>query len=200
MKTPLKIYAYSTIGLAAVFGAVVSPVIASAASDAQNTTINATLGSTISMTTSSTVAIGITPVSGGSQSSASDTVTVNSNNAAGYDLTLSDSDATLNLANGANTITPHAGTPAVPTALANNTWGWAVPGGNFDGSYSVISNATSSSSKWAGISASGSAVNIKSTATVATDDVTTVWYSAKADTSKPNGVYTDAVTYTATTK
>lgn len=177
------------------------PLTAYAATASQNTTINATIASVISLTTSGTVAIGVTPVAGGAQTSASDTVSVSTNNAAGYDLTLADSDATTTLVNGANTITAHTGTQAVPTALANNSWGYHVDTiGGFGSGGAVETNVTTSTIKYAGVPATGSPNNIKSTATVASGDVTTVWYGVKADTSKPNGVYSDTVTYTATTK
>ena len=196
----MKSYLYASAGVIAVVGVVLSPVLASAATD--TTDVNVTVDSAITVTTSGTVAIAInTPVGGGSQSSASDTVTVNSNDPDGFDLTLADSDATTNLVNGANTVAAHSGTYATPTALANNTWGWAVASlGTFDASYSVIDDATSSASKWAGVPATGSPQNIKSTSSTASNDVTTVWYSAKVDTTKPAGVYTDTVTYTATVK
>ena len=189
------------IGLTISLPALAMPLNAFAATDSKNTTINAVISSVISMTTTSTVAINVTPVSGGSQTSASDTVTVSTNNATGFDLTLANNDATRSLVNGANSIAAHTGTKAAPTALANNSWGYAVGGlGTFDGSYSIITNANSSSTKWAGVPASGSPDNIRSTTTTAAADVTTVWYSIKADTTKPNGTYTDVVTYTATTK
>lgn len=188
----------SLAAIVAVVGVVLAPVAASAAT--ANTTVRATIGSTISITTSGTVVLNITPVSGGAQTSASDTVTVNTNNAAGYNLVLEDGDATTNLVNGGNTITAHAGTYASPTTLANNTWGYAVAAlNNFDASYSVFSNQTSHASIWAGMPASGSGQQIKNTGTTASNDVTTVWYSAKADTTKPNGNYDDVVLYTATT-
>ncbi|MEO5691298.1 MAG: hypothetical protein ABIQ64_03880 [Candidatus Saccharimonadales bacterium] len=194
----------SLAALVAVVGVALAPVMASAATNSANTTVNAVLGSTISITTSGTVNLNITPVSGGSQTSASDTVTVNTNNATGYTLAVKDADANLNLVNGANNIAASSNTFAGGGTLANNTWGWAVPtattgiGSNsFDASYSVITNAATSSTNWAGMTASDQ--QFKNTTTVATNDVTTVWYSAKADTSKPNGTYADIVTYTATT-
>jgi hypothetical protein len=190
--------------LVAVVGVALSPIAASAATQSANTTINAVLGSTISITTSGTVTLNITPVSGGSQTSASDTVTVNTNNSTGYNLAVKDADANLNLVNGANNIAASSNTFATGGTLANNTWGWAVPtattgiGSNgFDASYSVINNAGSSATNWAGITASDQ--QFKNTSTTASNDTVTVWYSAKADTTKPNGTYTDTVTYTATT-
>lgn len=187
--------------LLAVFAVATAPVLASAAADTDNTTINATIGSTISMTTSGTVALGITPDGDGQASSASDTVSVSTNNAGGYNLTLADSDATTTLANGGNSLTAHAGTQGTPTTLANNTWGYRVDGtGGFGaGPTSTQTNVDALSLTWAGVPASGSANTLKSTATTASNDTTTVWYGAKADTTKPNGVYTGTVTYTATT-
>lgn len=40
---------------------------------------------------------------------------------------------------------------------------------------------------------------LKTTASSATDDITTVWYGVKATSAQPNGAYSDTVTYTATT-
>lgn len=189
----------SVAGVLSVVALAASPFIASAAVDTKNTTINATVNPVISMTTSSTVAIALTPTAGGVVSSASDTVSVSTNKANGYNLQLADSDATTTLANGGNTLAAHAGTFAVPTALAVNTWGYAVAGGSFDATYTAENSATSSATKWAGVPATGSPVTLKTTATTATNDTTTVWYGVKVDTSKPTGVYTDTVTYTATT-
>ena len=177
-----------------------APAIVLASTASTNTTINANLGSTISVSSSGTVTINITPVAGGSQTSASDTVSVSTNNSSGYALTLADSDATTTLANGGNTIAAHAGTQASPTALANNSWGYHVDSiGGFGTGGAVESNVTSSSIKYAGVPATGSPNTIKTTATTASGDTTTVWYGVKADTTNPNGTYTDTVTYTATT-
>jgi hypothetical protein len=178
-----------------------SPLAAGAATDTASTTVNAVLGSTISISSTSPVNLNITPVSGGAQTTASDTVSVSTNNAGGYFLTLEDGDATTNLVNGGNNITAHAGTQASPTALANNTWGYRVDtvGGFGAGPTSGSSNQTTNSSTFAGVPASGSPNTLKTTGTTASGDTTTVWYSAKADTTKPNGTYADTVTYTATT-
>jgi hypothetical protein len=192
---------YKVGSILAVVAIVLSPVAAGAAVDTKSTTINATVNSTISMTTSATVAIGITPTASGAASSASDTVTVATNNATGYNLTLANTDATSSLTNGANTITAHAGTFASPTTLANNSWGYRVDNvGTFGaGPTSAQTSQTDLSGTWAGVPVTGSAQQLKTTATTTASDVTTVWYGVKADTSKPSGVYSDSVTYTATT-
>lgn len=200
-KLPVKI----GLWLLVVF-VITSPVTVSAAADSQNTVINATVNSVISMTTSSTVAISLTPTTGGVLSSSSDTVTVNTNNTAGYNLAVADADATTSLTSGANNITASAGTKTVPIVLVNGTWGFAVAStttgigtNGFDASYSTETNNASSTSKWAGMPASGSPMMLKTTAAVATNDTTTVWFAAKVNAAQPNGVYTDTVTYTATT-
>lgn len=197
-----KRYLYRFGSVIAVTGVVLSPVMASAVSGTGTTTINATIGSVISMTTNSTVALPVTPVSGGSATSASDAVSVSTNNALGYTLTLADADATTTLTSGTNTIPASAGTFAAPGALANNTWGYRVDNvGTFGaGPTSAQVNQAGLSGTWAGVPATGSPHTLKSTSTTATNDITTVWYGVRADTTNPNGVYADQVTYTATTK
>lgn len=204
MRINLKQRLYAVAALAGVVGVALAPLAVSAATDSENTTINANLGSAISLTTTGTVTLNITPVSGGSQTSASDTVTVNTNNTGGYNLAVRDADANTNLVNGVNNIAASGNSFATAGVLANNSWGWAVAsgtpgiGGNgFDASYATITNAPTSSTNWVGMTTSDQV--FKSTSSVATNDTTTVWYSAKADTSNPNGTYTNVVTYTATT-
>lgn len=199
----MKFRRLRTLVASAISGVLIigAPIAASAASDTATTTINATVGSVISISSGPTVAISLTPTPGGVVTSASNTVTVSTNNTTGYTLTLANSDATRNLVSGGNTITPHAGTQASPTALATNTWGYRVVGvGGFGAAaYSAETNNGSSSSTWAGVPAAGSANTLKTTAATASGDTTTVWYGVKADSTKPGGSYTDTVTYTAIT-
>lgn len=178
-----------------------APIAASAAADTSSTTINATVGSVISISSGATVSLSLTPTAGGVVSSASNTVSVSTNNSSGYTLTLANSDATTNLVSGGNTIAAHSGTQASPTALAANTWGYRVVGvGGFGaGAYSAETNNGSSSSTWAGVPATSSPVTLKTTATTASNDTTTVWYGVRANSTKVGGTYTDTVTYTATT-
>ena len=206
MKTNIKQRIGALATTVALLGVVVSPAIASAASNTASTTINASVGSSISISSGPTVAISLTPTAGGVLTSASDTVTVSTNRVSGYNLGIADSDATTNLVSGSNNFTAGTGTKTAPATLTNGTWGFAVATGTtgigtngFDASYSVETNNASSTSKWAGVPASGSPMMIKTTAATATNDTTTVWYAAKANTSQPDGTYTDIVTYTATT-
>jgi hypothetical protein len=188
------------IPVLAALAVVVTPVVASAATQTANTTINATINEVISISTSTTVTLNLTPTAGGVVSSSSDTVTVSTNKTNGYNLTLADADATTSLVSGGNTITAHSGTFAAPTALTNGKWGYAVAAaGGFDATYTTETNAGSSATLWAGVPATGSAQTLKTTSSTASGDTTTVWYAAKANSSQPNGVYSDTVTYTATT-
>jgi hypothetical protein len=200
--TTIKQKVYRLTALVAVVGVVLSPVAASAAADTKNTTVNAVVAATISMTTSGTVTINVTPTGAGAMSSSSDSVSVSTNNSTGYNLTLADSDATTTLVNGGNTITADSGTQAAPsTNLTTDRWGYRVDavGGFGAGPTSAETNIANSAYKWAGVPASGSANTLKSTATTASNDTTTVWYGVKATTAKASGTYTDQVTYTATT-
>jgi hypothetical protein len=184
---------------AVMLGILVTPALVQAATATEDTVINAQISSTISITTSTTVALPITPTIGGSQTTAADTVTVATNSATGYNLSIRDSDANTNLVNGANNIAAHTATVASPTELASNTWGFRVDGaggfgaGPTSGSVDQASNA----STFAGVTTS--AVVLKTTSAPAAGDVTSVFFSAKADTSLPNGTYTGTVLYTATT-
>lgn len=176
------------------------PVLVSAQSDTEDTIINAVIGSTISITTSGTVNLNVTPTLAGSATSAADTVTVATNNSGGYNLTLEDVDADTDLVSGSDTIGAHAGTFASPSTLDNNSWGYRVDGaGTFGaGPTSAQNNQANLSGTWAGVAANGSAHTLKSTASPTSGDVTSVWYGVKADTSNPDGTYTDTVLYTAT--
>lgn len=189
------------LGAVAIIVAAISPVIASAVTSTANTTINATVASTISMTTSGTVTIALTPTPGGVMTSASDSVLVSTNNTTGYALTLADGDTVASLVSGANNITAHTGTPATPTALGTGTWGYRVDGAATFGAgpTTAETNSSSSTTKFAGMPSSASPFTLKTTAVTAANDPTTVWYGVKADSTKPNGTYTDQVTYTATT-
>ena len=196
-----KKVSYKVGAVLAVFAVLVSPIVASAATDSGNTTVNAVVSSTITLTTNPTVTINLQPTSSAVLTSVSDTVQVSTNSANGYYLTLADGDTTTDLVNGSDTLAAHAGTFASPTALATNTWGYRIVGqGGFTASaYNAETNATSSSSTWAGIASSASPQTVKTTSTTASNDPTVVWYAVKIDTSKPTGTYTDTVTYTATT-
>ncbi len=197
MKTIRKQHILAGTAVLSAFAVAIAPVIiASAATD--NSTVTANIGSTISVTSADTVSFSITPTAAGALSSDSDLVTVSTNSNAGYTLQISSSDATTAMTSGGNTIAASSNTYATPAALENNRWGYAVPGGNFDASYSAESNIESSITKWTGMPALGSLQTIKATGAPASNDTTTVWYAVEATVGQASGVYTEAVTYTAT--
>lgn len=187
-----------------VLSLVMAPGLVYAAANSDSTTVNANIASTISVSVTGTpVDLAITPVTGGSQTTAKDDVAVSTNNTDGYTLSIKSSTAQTSLnKNGTDTIAASSATPGSSAVLANNTWGYRVDSatiGDFgSGPTSASADQTSNTTKFAGITASD--FTIKSTSSTASGDTTAVWYSAKADTSKPDGTYTNTVTYTATTK
>jgi hypothetical protein len=85
---------FKAASVLAVLAIVLSPVAASAATS--NTTVQATVASVISVSSTPTVAISVTPTAGGAEATANDTVSVDSNDPDGYNLTL-ENDATLTM-------------------------------------------------------------------------------------------------------
>ena len=104
------------------------------------------------------------------------------------------------MVSGANTIAASTGTQTTPVVQAANSWGYRVDslGGFGVGPTSGQSSAAIGALKFAGLPASGSPNTLKTTATTASNDTTTVWYGVAANTSQPTGTYSDSVTYTAT--
>jgi len=198
MNKKIARIAGSTIAVAAL---VALPLAGTASAATSTSVINGSIGSTITVSSSGPVSINVAPTSGAVASSASDTVSVSTNDADGYVLSLETNSANRNLTNGANSITPSAGTLAAPATLATNTWGYRVDNaGGFTGTTTAETNIASSAFNWAGVKANGSADTIKTTSAPASNDQTRVWYAMSADTSKPSGTYTNTVLYTAVTQ
>lgn len=206
MHSPLfvkntKLPALLTIVGIALVAAVYAP-LAMADTKTTSTTINANLGSVISLLSSSgTVNLAVAPTAAGAQTTASDTVTVSTNNALGYRLQLALTGAPSALASGGNSIPATSGTQAAPVALAANTWGYRVDGvGGFGaGPTSSQSSTALGSTTYAAVPATASPAQLKNTSTTATNDTTPVWYSVAVNTGTPSGTYTNSVTYTAVT-
>ncbi len=169
-----------------------------AQAEVDTTTVEVGVGSAITVASADSVSFSVTPTAAGAQSTDNDTVTVNTNATTGYTLRISSSDATNALTSGGNSIPASANTYVAPAALANNTWGYAVAGGNFDATYTGWTNVEGSATEWAGMPVLGSLQTIRTTSSVAVNDTTEVWYSAKVTSAQANGSYTDSVTYTAT--
>jgi len=186
--------------LAIAFVAIVSSLQANALTTP--TTVSSAIGSIISVLTSSgTVSLNSTPSASGVQTIASDTVTVSTNNAAGYTLQLNETTAASALVSGGNSIPATSGTYGTPVAQSVNTWGYRVDGlGTFGaGTTSAVSNAAIGAATFAAVPATASPQTIKTTSATATNDTTTVWYGVAVNTATPSGTYTNSVTYTAVT-
>lgn len=171
-----------------------------AKADTNTTTVSSSIGSVISLfTTSGTVNINATPTAGGVQTIASDTVTISTNNSAGFTLSLAETTAASALTSGGNTIPATTGTQASPVALSANRWGYRVDtvGGFGAGPTSAVSNQVIGALTFAAVPATASPNTLKATAATATNDVTTVWYGVAVNTATPTGTYTNSVTYTA---
>lgn len=194
-----KLLKQSGIGLATL-AVLVTPVAVSAAVDTASTVINATVGSTITVSSASPVTLNLTPGTSPTLSTASDTVTVSTNNSTGYVLSLANADANTSLVSGANTIAAHTAPSTTPTVLAENRWGYAVAGAPFDATYTAQNNVSTNTPKFAGVPASTTPVTLKTTSSTAAADTTTVWYGVRVNASQATGTYTDTVTYTATTR
>jgi len=176
-----------------------TPIIAAASTS--STTISSSIGSVISLlSTSGTVNVNVTPTGSGAQTIASDTVTVSTNDAAGYTLQLGETTATTALTSGGNTIPASTATQTTPAAMSVNNWGYRVDGvGGFGATTTTPqSSAAIGAIKFAGVPASGSPNTLKTTSSSASSDTTTVWYGVAANTSQASGTYTNSVTYTVT--
>jgi hypothetical protein len=163
--------------------------------------VSSSLGSVISLfTTSGTVNVNASPTGAGVQTISNDTVTISTNDPAGYTLQLAESTASSTLTSGSNTIAASTGTQTTPVAETANSWGYRVDGvGGFGaGPTSSQSNAAIGSIKFAAVPATGSPNTILTTAATASNNATSVWYGVAVNTTAPSGTYTNSVTYTAT--
>lgn len=204
MRVTGKLFSSKLVASFLAAGIIVSPAVVSGATASQSNTVTASVSSTITVTATNPTAIAATPGASAVYSNTSHNVSVSTNNATGYNLTLSSSDGTnaLNHTDGTTTIAASSNTTAAPAALATNTWGFAITqaAGVFDTSYTTATNqAATGASKWAGVPVLASPYTLKSTAINASSDLTTVWYAIEVDSTKKSGTYTDNVVYTATT-
>lgn len=182
-------------------GLLLCGITAVASAATTSTTISSAISSDISLLTSDgTVNVNVVPSGSGTQTIASDTVTVSTSDSSGYTLNLSETGASSNLVSGSDTIPASSGTKTSPVAMSADTWGYRVDslGGFGAGPTSPQTSSAIGSIKFAAVPASGSPDTIKTTSGTATNDTTTVWYGVAATTSQPTGTYTNSVTYTAT--
>lgn len=174
-----------------VLGFAVLPTIVFALADTENTIINATVAEVITIdSTTDPLAIAVTPNS--TDQTGNDTILVSTNAAGGYTLNLEDSDATTTLAKGADNI------PAMTTALTCAA-AWANDEALVDNEWGFKADAQGDANHYCPILASTGAGNdIATYAGPVTSDSTTVTYAIRVPATKPAGLYTDTVMYTAT--
>jgi len=166
------------------------------------TTISSNLSPVISLLTSSgTVNLNAIPSGSGVQTIASDTVTVSTNNSAGYTLKLGETGASSALVSGGNSIVASTGSQASPIAQTANSWGYRIDGvGGFGaGTTTAASSQAIGAVKFAAVPETGSPDTLVTTAATASNATTTVWYGLAVNTTAATGIYTNSVTYTATT-
>ena len=175
-----------------------------------NDTISSVIPQLITITTGTgTVNLPITPTGGGVQTIGSDTVSVSSNDAAGYSLTIASANACTTLFTG-TCATPlltipalSLGTAAAPVIQTVNTWGYCATGTYVPSALSTscpsatASNQTiSATNKFAGITTS--AATIGSNSGVVASNTTTVYFAVAANTLQGAGTYGSSVVYTLT--
>ena len=145
--------------------------------------------------------INVTPTSGGVCTIQSDSVSVLTDNSAGYTLTLGDTATSSALQAGAQTIAPASGSFATPAILGTNSWGYRIDGtGSFgSGPTSAQSNGSFSALTFAHVPNSSQGTDtIASTATAADPAViSTIWYGLCAYLSVIAGNYLVQITYIA---
>ena len=188
-------------GVVAIAGLSLIFIPLSASASTAATTVSSVISPVISLLTSNgTVNLNATPTGAGVQTIASDTVTVSTNDSAGYTLQLGETGAGATLLSGSNTIAASTGTQTTPIAETASSWGYRVDslGGFGAGPTSAVSNQAIGATKFAGVPASGSPNTLVTTSSTASNATTTVWYGVAANTSVPSGTYTNSVTYTAT--
>lgn len=155
----------------------------------------------ISLTTSGSISVNVTPTAGTTTCTiASDTVTATTDSSTGYTVSLTDTDTSSTL-NGPVAIAATTGTPASPTVLTTNTWGYRVDSiaGFGAGPTTAVTGGAIPTVTFAGVPlSSGTPGVIRTTATADSGTVpTAVWYGVCANSSQQSGLYTDSVTYTA---
>lgn len=194
-----KIIKYTSIALTS--AAIVALPVFSAKAETASTVVNANIGSTISIQSTANVDLNINPTASNAKaSSGKATVTVSTNNAAGYTLKLGMVSADRDLKKAGDNINPHTGTLAAPATLANNSWGYRVEnaGGFGAGNMTVESNLDNLTGTFAGVPAGASDDQIKTNGTAVQSQQTDVLFGAKVDSTKPSGTYTGTVVFTAT--
>lgn len=157
----------------------------------------------ITLTSDATVTASITPSTSAVRCSiVNHAISVSTGSSTGYTLAVSSSSAATALTRtGGGSINAVSGTPAAPTTLAANTWGYRIDGVQSFGTgpTSVVTNVATPSLTFAGVPASSSPQTLKTTAVAASPaDATSVYYGICLNATLPNGTYSNTINYSAT--
>ena len=164
----------------------------------------------ITVSSSETLSVGAAP---GKFSSVQDTVAVDTNNAAGYSLSMQSASSNLTNSVSGSTIPTLTGytysSPASASTInsligSSSFWVYRVNGlGSFGSTTAQETNASSTAYSWATTPTTSTTIKTNSlptdTGVASSPQNTVVWYGASATTSKSSGTYQATITYTAAT-
>lgn len=157
----------------------------------------------LTLSSGGTTNINVVPTPTGACTVQSDTISVLTNNSAGYSVTATTSTTNNAMTGASGAITASGGSSAVPAALTSNTWGYRVDNlsGFGAGPTSAQSNGSVPSVFFAAIPPSNQAGTVIASSSIAANPAvqTTVWYGVCANTTTASGAYAVSVTYTAVT-
>ena len=155
---------------------------------AADTTVTATIEPVLSMSlNTNAIDLNIIPSSTGTEEYGSVTLTVDTNNSTGYQLTMSSTSPNL-IGSSANSIPTISGaTSSSPLALDANTWGWYADSfGSFNQTYISLPDT-------------GNELLVRQTNTNGLADRTIAYFGAKLNLSTPADTYSNTITFTAIT-
>ena len=156
----------------------------------------------------------ITPTGAGRFSSATDALSVITNDTAGYTVTIQMAGASNTLVSGANTVAASAATTASPaalvvgsgTALQTGAWGFCVPSNSGNGTYTTTfgtcdgtnSSVAMTSGLYAPVPLAGAPFTLFNTSSSSVSTyTTTVTFAAAVNNGQASGTYTGTVVFTA---
>ena len=221
MTIQLKTLKRTILGLITLaFGGLASIATTSAYTSSATTTVTVTINPVINITdgnSGTTTLAAITPTSAGRMSSSTDSLAVTTNDVSGYTVTIQMAGATNTLVSGGNSIAASAATTGTPAALVvgsgtaapTGAWGFCVPSGSGNGSYTTsfvscdgtLSSAAISSGKYAPVPVSGSPFTLFDTSSSSVGSYNTVvTFGAAVNNGQASGTYTGTVVFTAITK
>ena len=166
-----------------------------AAQEAKNVTVNVTVADGISLTVNKNeVNLGsLVPGSTQQRGTGDVTATVATNKTTGWELSISDTDTTVTLANGSDNFVAFSGTYAgsgsdITAETSNDVWGYKLSSWN--------------TNNYAGLPASNAPQKIKEVTGSATggSETVTLVAATKPGSTLPAGTYTGSITFTAITK